>query len=394
MSSHNLQTQFELFKSHFEDNLKDKNGNSITFDDAISSERGKKRKLVETVQKLIGDNTDTAKLGEEFYRSVDKYLASIYPTERAKINDLKKHDLPNHNRFCAILGNALLSTNQEDEIFSKTYDDISIYHSEKIPNAPSRSTLFHLLFVALTCKDDSKSIFGTVTFFGDVTEFFLGERLLSKSDPNIKQSFNSLNQIVSQLSEVMSSEWGCNILDNLDVQSTLWIEFRDNKPKYKAYLKTLNQNEKRTEKIKKLFESEIKQLPEKSEKLAYVKQRCGQSALRKILIDKYKCRCLVTGIRNKSLLRVSHIIPWKDCEDGAEQLDPNNCLLLSSLWDAAFDKGLISFDDGGSPIFSEELKEDKQTIAHFKAKTRIVLTEKQKENLSWHRKNVFKNHRK
>jgi hypothetical protein len=39
-------------------------------------------------------------------------------------------------------------------------------------------------------------------------------------------------------------------------------------------------------------------------------------------------------------------------------LDVRNGLLLSALWDAPFDKGLVSFDDGGRPLVSPGLSGD------------------------------------
>jgi len=44
------------------------------------------------------------------------------------------------------------------------------------------------------------------------------------------------------------------------------------------------------------------------------------------------------------LLRASHIVPWAEC-DNAQRLDVHNGLLLSALWDAALETGLVSFAD-------------------------------------------------
>lgn len=55
----------------------------------------------------------------------------------------------------------------------------------------------------------------------------------------------------------------------------------------------------------------------------------------------------LTGISDTALLRASHIIPWKDCASDRERLDVHNGLLLSALWDAAFDRGLVTFGDDG-----------------------------------------------
>ena len=38
-----------------------------------------------------------------------------------------------------------------------------------------------------------------------------------------------------------------------------------------------------------------------------------------------------------------------------DRLDVHNGVLLSALWDAAFDKGLVSFDGGGKPLASRNV---------------------------------------
>ena len=52
---------------------------------------------------------------------------------------------------------------------------------------------------------------------------------------------------------------------------------------------------------------------------------------------------------------LSHIVPWAECENDALRLNVYNGLLLSSLWDAAFDAGLVSFTQEGVPIVSSSL---------------------------------------
>jgi 5-methylcytosine-specific restriction protein A len=56
------------------------------------------------------------------------------------------------------------------------------------------------------------------------------------------------------------------------------------------------------------------------------------------------------------LLKASHIKPWRD-SDNAERLDIYNGLLLIPNLDSAFDKGYISFDDGGKIIISDMIKD-------------------------------------
>ena len=54
----------------------------------------------------------------------------------------------------------------------------------------------------------------------------------------------------------------------------------------------------------------------------------------------------------KDFLGVTDIVPWSECKSDAHRLDVHNGLLLSALWDAGFDAGLISFDDDGRPLCS------------------------------------------
>jgi predicted restriction endonuclease len=64
-------------------------------------------------------------------------------------------------------------------------------------------------------------------------------------------------------------------------------------------------------------------------------------------MDYWEGRCPITGITDPALLRASHIVAWAECDD-AQRLDVHNGLLLSALWDAAFDTGLVSFADDGT----------------------------------------------
>ena len=84
-------------------------------------------------------------------------------------------------------------------------------------------------------------------------------------------------------------------------------------------------------------------------------ERIGQDLFRDRLMRDWGGRCPLTGIAEPELLRASHIVPWRTCVTDADRLDPNNGLLLSALWDAAFDAGLVSFTDDGEPLFSQPL---------------------------------------
>jgi predicted restriction endonuclease len=97
------------------------------------------------------------------------------------------------------------------------------------------------------------------------------------------------------------------------------------------------------------FKVKTENLPRTTEAERLVIQRIGQDIFREALMDYWGGRCPMTGITEPGLLRASHIVPWADCTD-PQRLDVHNGLLLSALWDAAFDRGLISFADDGTVL--------------------------------------------
>lgn len=106
----------------------------------------------------------------------------------------------------------------------------------------------------------------------------------------------------------------------------------------------------------KLVESEFKALSETTKK-TLIDARLGQGQYRQKLISLWGA-CSVTGCGVLSLLRASHIKPWR-LSDNDERLDKHNGLLLTANLDQAFDQGLISFDNEGkiiikSGVFSKE----------------------------------------
>lgn len=88
----------------------------------------------------------------------------------------------------------------------------------------------------------------------------------------------------------------------------------------------------------------------------WVKMRVNQSVFREMVLNNYSCRCALTDIDLPELLVASHIIPWS--VNARERLNPANGICLSTLYDAAFDKGLIAFKpDTTELIVSERLKD-------------------------------------
>lgn len=136
------------------------------------------------------------------------------------------------------------------------------------------------------------------------------------------------------------------------------------------------------------FLHRTKNLPKTTEAERLVVQRVGQNIFRERLIKYWRGRCPLTGIADKPVLRASHIKPWRDCDNDSERLDVHNGLLLSALWDAAFDSGLVTFDLNGVPVFSKLLSS--LACAQLRFETPIKLNAKHHVFLGWHRNYVFK----
>lgn len=150
---------------------------------------------------------------------------------------------------------------------------------------------------------------------------------------------------------------------------TVWTEFH----------KHLDESVPKSETaLRELFEadenSELEVLPKEgirvrkrppvgtSEVVASVNQRRGQEYFRDAVINNFGGRCGVTGLAVRELLIASHILPWGT--HPAERWNVRNGLSLSRLHDAAFDRGLITFDSELKLELSPRLKRElpQQTI--------------------------------
>lgn len=137
------------------------------------------------------------------------------------------------------------------------------------------------------------------------------------------------------------------------------------------------------------FQRRVKNLPKTTEAERLVVQRIGQSIFRTSLMEYWQGRCPLTGITDPALLRASHIVPWKDCASDADRLDVHNGLLLSALWDAAFDRGLVSFDDHGRPVVGSPLSDAAVAALNPASVPALLLTQEHQKRLAWHRDNVW-----
>ena len=105
-----------------------------------------------------------------------------------------------------------------------------------------------------------------------------------------------------------------------------------------------------------LWESRIEQTIESdmeipaTDRRAIVNARRGQG-LFKQRVMKIEERCRVTGVNNPLHLVASHCKPWRDATN-KERLDGENGLLLTPSIDHLFDRGFISFENGGQLVIS------------------------------------------
>lgn len=108
----------------------------------------------------------------------------------------------------------------------------------------------------------------------------------------------------------------------------------------------------------------------------------------------YQYRCAISGITSKEFLIASHIIPW--AVDWDNRKNPFNGICLSSLLDAAFDKGYITIDQQYRVVISEKAKEDKVLFEYLKQyegkKLEVPKQYLPKQDfLEWHRNRFINN---
>ncbi len=105
-----------------------------------------------------------------------------------------------------------------------------------------------------------------------------------------------------------------------------------------------------------------------SEQLGTVKLRRLQRFFRQAVLAAYGETCAISKLAVPDLLNTSHIIPWS--ESVTRRADPRNGIALNALYDRAFDRGLISFDEQLKVLVSPRLKRADVTEFH-----RLALTE-------------------
>jgi len=123
--------------------------------------------------------------------------------------------------------------------------------------------------------------------------------------------------------------------------------------------------------------------PTTTERKGLVTSRVGQGYFRNQLIERFDNKCAVTNTSIVSILIASHIVPWREATE-EERLDVNNGILLSPLYDALFDKHLISFADNGSIIISNKIIHEMENL-NIDTEAKITVAGEMKPFLSRHR---------
>lgn len=134
-------------------------------------------------------------------------------------------------------------------------------------------------------------------------------------------------------------------------------------------------------------EIETKQL-QGEEREALIKVRVNQSAFRKLLMRRYT-HCCLCDVDDESLLVASHIKPWAKSSH-EEKVDVNNGLLLCPNHDKLFDRGYISFDNGGHIVISDELSKNCAISMNIKNDMQIELSNDNIKYMEYHINNVLK----
>lgn len=133
-----------------------------------------------------------------------------------------------------------------------------------------------------------------------------------------------------------------------------------------------------------------------TESTVVTRARRAQDYFRQVILNAWDRRCCVTGMPVDKLLVASHILPWAAFPN--ERLNPRNGLCLSSLHDAAFDRGLVTFDEQHRLVIGRDLKAHMPQVAiehNFSAYSGVPMTPPAEtagpdpDFLRYHREKIF-----
>jgi putative restriction endonuclease len=127
-----------------------------------------------------------------------------------------------------------------------------------------------------------------------------------------------------------------------------------------------------------------------TEREAIIQARIGQGQFRKN-VAKIERHCRITKVNEPTHLRASHTKPWRTSSN-EERINGENGFLLTPTIDHLFDRGFISFEDGGGLLISpvaQEFSLRKLGIPYDERTNVGSFSSGQKQFLAYHRENVF-----
>ncbi|MBN8673731.1 MAG: HNH endonuclease [Chitinophagales bacterium] len=173
-----------------------------------------------------------------------------------------------------------------------------------------------------------------------------------------------------------------------ELTEVVFKEFYSNWDEYFFESEKLLAKKKNTT-IEKLNNIDVEGLPKEGrERERLVKVRINQYLFRTLMDANYNAKCCITGIDNPELLIASHIVPWS--KDEKNRLNPANGLLLNSLHDKAFERGLITISEDfkvkvSSVLLKSKVESIKQNFSELNNKP-ILLPRKFKPDIEFLKK--------
>lgn len=134
----------------------------------------------------------------------------------------------------------------------------------------------------------------------------------------------------------------------------LWNAFMQNATEIAEKAETLYEEKVLNNPVIEKQNNEVKFPTGETETIREVKVRLVQRFFRQTVLESYNYRCAISGLAIPELLVASHIIPW--AEDKSRRADPTNGIALNALYDKAFDRHLISFDENFRLVLSDRIK--------------------------------------
>jgi len=127
-----------------------------------------------------------------------------------------------------------------------------------------------------------------------------------------------------------------------------------------------------------------------TERIALIRARRGQGKYRS-RVRQIERACRVTRVDNPEHLIASHCKPWRHCTND-ERVDGENGLLLTPSIDHLFDRGFISFEDGGRLLLSpvaDRLSLQRMGVEPEQPVNVGGFSEGQRQYLDYHRNEIF-----